>query len=258
MRGVGAISLKGFEGLAERSLWLDAVRAIIALEAVHPRAQQRFVNVWTQRSFGRYIPDEALLIAFLRKVMPPYLGEAVELFRGQQRGDRTGVSWTFSAHIALKFAMFGEQNIDPIDLTLDGPGDRRPRADGVILRAFVPASSIICAPCLLTGFESECIIDPRGMEFETLPAADAAGWIRDELAGALDDLGEIAGCVYAIGSRHGRSADEPLDLLLERAADAGDLEAEALVESGLLHPFLIQILSGLNKPAATSPHVLNH
>ncbi|WP_197031162.1 hypothetical protein [Bradyrhizobium sp. 44] len=59
--------------------------------------------------------------------------------------------------------MFGDQNIDRIDLTLDGPGKRQPRSDGIILQACVPASNIICAPCLLTGLEGEYIIDPRGI-----------------------------------------------------------------------------------------------
>jgi hypothetical protein len=30
----------------------------------------------------------------LRKVMPPYLGGDVDLFRGQRSDDRPGVSWT--------------------------------------------------------------------------------------------------------------------------------------------------------------------
>ncbi|MCK1742225.1 hypothetical protein IVA80_15475 [Bradyrhizobium sp. 139] len=232
--------------MAERKLWREAAKAILALDCIHPRAQRRFVEAWSMVSFSRYVTDGDLFFALLRKVMPPYVGEAVELFRGQRRGDRTGLSWTLSPHIALKFAMLGEENIDPIDLTLDGPGERQPRADGVILQACVPALNIICAPCLLTGLEGEYIIDPRGVEFAAAPAKEAAGWIRDELAGALEDLGSIANCVYAIGNRHGRRPDEQIDGLLKRAADVGDADAEALIGGGLLHPFLIQIVSALN------------
>jgi hypothetical protein len=81
---------------------------------------------------------------------------------GQVRGP-VGVSWTPLPHIALRFGLFGFENEN--------------RADGVVLRANVLAANIISAPAL-QGLGSEYIIDPRGVEFSTEPASEAAAWIR--------------------------------------------------------------------------------
>ncbi len=56
--------------LRERKLWRQAAEAILALDAVHPRAQELFVEVWyfldgARKEFGG---DDDLYFALLRKV----------------------------------------------------------------------------------------------------------------------------------------------------------------------------------------------
>jgi hypothetical protein len=232
-RGVGAISCKGFKFLADRKLWREAARAIVSMDAIHPVAQQRFINAWCRVSFSRYLPADDLFFALLRKIFPPYEGGDEALFRGQRVGDEPGVSWTVAPHIALKFAWFGEENIAPIALALDGP-DKPTRDHAVILSAIVPASAIISAPCLRTTLEGEYIIDPRGLVFGSEPANEAAGWIRDHVMVGLGACAQLSYQISAIGERHGMIEDEPLRDLMARAADCGDEEAQELLSSGIL------------------------
>jgi hypothetical protein len=70
------------------------------------------------------------------------------------------LSRTGSPHIALKFALHGVEDVDPLGVTL---GEVK-EGDGVILRSIVPAANIIGTA------DMEFIIDPRGVEFSTEPS----------------------------------------------------------------------------------------
>jgi hypothetical protein len=154
-----AISPEWLDYLRHHKLWREAAEAILRLDSVHPLARDCFVETWVLTSFGYHL-DEDLLIPFLRKVMPPYRGYDTLLFRGQGRG-RVGVSWTPSPGVALRFALAGFDRQKKV---------KDYRADAVILRAVVPAASIISAPAL-HGVGEECIIDPSGVEFTIEPAS---------------------------------------------------------------------------------------
>jgi hypothetical protein len=178
------ISRKGLINLTREGLWYEAATAIIQLEEVHPRAQDRFLEAWLQGTWmGIHIADldQDLVVAFLRKVLPAYIGFGAILFRGQIRGP-AGMSWTRSPMIALKFAQFGTRHVDPF-ATL---GDARP--DAVVLAAIVPAANIICAPCLHRhgAGQGEYVVDPRGLEFSIEPASEAAVWIEEHMANVLE------------------------------------------------------------------------
>jgi hypothetical protein len=113
-RRAAAISPAGLGELTARKLWQAAAERIIGLDAaVHPAAQARFLEVWCRVPFRKYVTDDALWFTFARKVMPPYTGPAARLYRGQVLGDKLGMSWTRSPHIALKFAWFGTENVVP-------------------------------------------------------------------------------------------------------------------------------------------------
>jgi hypothetical protein len=172
------ISKKGLGNLTRQGLWHEAADAIIRLDTVHPRSRDCFLEAWMQGSFAHHL-DADLAVAFLYKVLPPYLGFDAILFRGQVRG-QVGMSWTCSPNVALKFALFGDRDASWIDLE-----GKEGRADAIILAAIVPAANIICAPCLHGKAEGEYVIDPRGLEFSTEPASEAAVWIREHTASVL-------------------------------------------------------------------------
>jgi hypothetical protein len=70
------------------------------------------------------------------------------------KGNRIGLSWARSPHIALKFALHRVEDVDPVGVAL---GEVK-EGDGV------PAANIIGTA------DMEFIIDPRGVEFSTEPA----------------------------------------------------------------------------------------
>ena len=183
-----AISANGLAQLTRRGLWKLAAQSILELEEVHYRAQQCWLDVWLIGVFcglsngGRPLLERDLTIDLARKVLPPYWGGAVLLYRGQLSTDPIGMSWTWAPMTALKFARehYGR---------FDKSGD-----DAVILRALVPASEIICAPLLQKkkiDFEQEFIIDPRGIEFETQPMTQALSWIGFQTMETIARFGGI-------------------------------------------------------------------
>lgn len=181
------INPKELGGLRRDGRWRNVAEAIIRLDAIHPRARDCFLEAWVGGTWmGIHLDDcldQDLFVAFLRKVLPSYLDFDTLLFRGQVRGP-AGMSWTRSPQVALKFALFGAEDIDPIDAAL---GEAAGCAEGVILAAIVPAANIISAPCLhFDGKgQGEYIVDPRGLEFSIEPATEAVVWIREHAAAVL-------------------------------------------------------------------------
>jgi hypothetical protein len=183
-----AISPAGLGQLTRYKLWHEAAERIVRIDAVHPAAQARFLETWCRVPFRKYVTDDELWFTLARKMMPPYMGPAVRLYRGQILGDKPGMSWTRSPHIALKFAPFGMDSIDPVRLAIDGVPVARVaqcRPDAVVLQALVSATDIICAPCLLGKDEGEYLVDPRCLDVECEPASGAALWIGHRTRAAL-------------------------------------------------------------------------
>jgi hypothetical protein len=183
-----AISLSGFVLIAQHELWHQAAEQILRLDAIHRDAQQRFLRLWTRVPFRNYISDDDLCFAFLRKVLPsppPYDQDQL-LYRGQLKDEPVQPSWARQPHIALKFAWHGLSNVDPIQVAILGPS-KNPRDNAVVLKATVPASSIIYAtPHFDEGREGEFIIDPRGIAVTAEQAEHAAVWIKAETAMLLE------------------------------------------------------------------------
>jgi hypothetical protein len=165
---VKAISTEGLRVLIALDIWGEALRGIIALDAVHPNAQRRFLEAWKRMQFRQSIKGvgDDLFFTGLRKMLPPYHADRyhdgenpVTLYRGQAPDAPIGYSWTAYKPVALRFAAFGfaDPEYDPEEWTID--------EDGMVLTAKVPTSAIICAPWQYDHSERECefIVDPRGI-----------------------------------------------------------------------------------------------
>ena len=152
-----------------RECWPEAMRRVVEAGVAHPETQERFLGLWTRVGWGdtrQLVGDDDLWLAALRILLPRYDGPDAELYRGQRAGDAVGASWTRSYHTALKFALHGDANVDPLRLH---KAHHAARAGGTILRTHADRSAIICAPCLLGHKEGEYILDPR----RCVPAASS-------------------------------------------------------------------------------------
>jgi hypothetical protein len=77
------------------ALWSLAAERILQLDEVHPRAKDRWLDVWVEGTFSRFNLlklDYDLVLSLMRKVLPPYWGGDVVLYRGQVEGDTIGMS----------------------------------------------------------------------------------------------------------------------------------------------------------------------
>jgi hypothetical protein len=136
----------------------EPLREVVKLDKVHPAAQLKFLEQWTKvavwQSLRDGVADDDLWFAALRKLLPPYDGLEMQLYRGQKIGERLGMSWTRSLHIAEKFAQYGTAVYSEIKWA-------KPK-NGHVVSATMH-SEIICAPCLLGHREGEFIVDPRNV-----------------------------------------------------------------------------------------------
>ena len=117
-------------------------------------------KLWPQSMLRRFVGDEALLIAALRVLLPPYDGPPMELWRGQSANEPIGLSWARQHHIAMKFALYGTANVNPLNLHRARTPARR---NAVILHIVADPAIIISAPCLHGMKEGEYILDPRNI-----------------------------------------------------------------------------------------------
>jgi hypothetical protein len=170
-----------FNGLGREKLWREFFVRVGELPSVHPAVQNDFLDMWRQH-FGwmlrsYMLKDDAVLLGGLWKLLPPYAGPPIDLWRGQLRGEPVGVSWTSSSLVARKFALYGTRLLELCDACGDfsetilaADVARRgltPRANAVVLAARqVTTAHIVCAPCLHGyDYEDEYVVDPRGASY---------------------------------------------------------------------------------------------
>ena len=165
-RRVAAISADGFGLLYKHGILAEGMRQVGEIENPHPRAQQRFLELWAEDSalFRELTCDDSAFFAGLRVLLPRYEGPPVTLYRGQLADDPLGVSWTSDFVVALKFTLYGIANIPPgvHDFTKSIKG-LTPRRNAAMVRATMQSGQIISAPCLHGHKEGEYIVDPRGL-----------------------------------------------------------------------------------------------
>lgn len=100
---------------------------------ISPELKEAFHLLWIER--GRFIreqfADDLRLLCLLRALFPPYSGDGMILFRGENaerfESNRLGLCWTPKIKIAQMF----------------GSGLNACGAGGILLKAFVPASAIL-------------------------------------------------------------------------------------------------------------------
>ena len=146
-----------FDAIGELELtgtWRQALVAVSRLQAVPPATRDTFLVIW--KDHGDHIRseanDDAALIAGLRRLLPPYTGGPMVLYRGCSAWNRRrrtyGMSWTASREVAEGFAE-GMWRIF--------------QGGSVVLAVEAPPDSIICALALLDNSygEDEYLVDRR-------------------------------------------------------------------------------------------------
>jgi hypothetical protein len=176
---------QSFKELNRGECWREFFIRVAQTPSINPVAQENFLVWWSQLGWvvrGHQIKDDDVLLNGLWKLLPPYTGAPIDLYRGQGRDEKIGASWTSSLMVARKFARYGTKLLemyddhgDPSPEILEAEVRRKgltARTDAVVLTARqVTADHIICAPCLHGhDYEDEYIMDPRGLAVSTLDA----------------------------------------------------------------------------------------
>lgn len=160
---ITALRLDGLGRLSRHKCWREAMQAISEIDTdAHPDAQMMFLKSWVRVpwQFERELCGDDIFIGALRKLTPAYRGPAITLYRGQLKDKPVGLSWTRSLHVGIKFALYGDANVDPHNMHR---AKRPPRTGALVLAADVTPDAIISAPCLHGFKEGEFIVDPRAV-----------------------------------------------------------------------------------------------
>jgi hypothetical protein len=186
-----AISPRGLRLLTAYGIWPQAMRAIVEIGNVHPRAQRRFLQSWVDcdgYAVRALTGDDELYFRALRVIMPPYCGPARVLYRGQLAGMWTGVSWSTNFMVAQGYGFSGVYDHwtpelveraakallacpfrTPPHLMLRPLPNRRP----IILKAKMRGEILAKLPERRGDFRhDEYLCDPRNVSFEVFEAAD--------------------------------------------------------------------------------------
>lgn len=162
------LSPSGLGLLTRHKVWPEAMRRVVELGTAHPLAQQRHLDIWMRVGWTlrQFVDDDDLFFAGLRILLPRYDGPSMPHYRGQLANEPVGVSWSRGYYNALKFALYGLDNVDPRRLhpAYRGPVPKPTREGTVVLMTEAQTAQIICAPCLLGEAEGEHILDPRGLK----------------------------------------------------------------------------------------------
>jgi hypothetical protein len=139
-------------------IWPQAWRRVINIkEDLSDDVRDFFLQAWFRN--GSHLRQECggglLLIMALRKVMPPYTGNGMTLYRGETAANRKrrtyGVCWSANKSIARQHAERGDC--------------RGAEGGSVLLQADVPASAIITHIGATDGhIEEEYLVDRRCLQ----------------------------------------------------------------------------------------------
>jgi hypothetical protein len=125
---------------------------------IDPGLRKHFVSFWVNHADDlRAELTRAEAIRFARAIFEPYQGEALTLYRGENREwarRAPSISWTTDLDIARAFAHRSARNH---------------RSGGLVLRASVPAERII-ADLTAHGYSDECeyLVDTRRLPVSIL------------------------------------------------------------------------------------------
>lgn len=138
--------------ITSRSEWATIAQRLLAgRQPAFPT--EVFDTYWIEAGhrIREQVADDAVLAAMLRKVLKPYTGPGVTLYRGENiarwRAGTVGFAWTPELEVAEMF----------------GAGLNAIRSGGVLLRAAFEPSAIICGPNAHSSYlqEGQYTIDPN-------------------------------------------------------------------------------------------------
>ena len=138
------------EGLTESASWGEVVAQVLG-GGPTPWGNEEFGTYWivAGHRIREQVANDRVLIQFLRRVLPPYRGSPVVLFRGESRerflAGKVGLSWSKDQAIAEMFA-----------------GGLNSIGGGLVLRAVFDPEGVIAEPnahSLYLG-EHQYTVDP--------------------------------------------------------------------------------------------------
>ena len=114
-----------------------------AAPEISPQIKSTFQQVWLEhKQLARHIGKPSLVRRALQRLLPPYSGPAVTLYRGATlKGWREGVSWTASIDIARSFLL--EPDVAKSLHALNS-FNGNPANIPVIVKTLAPPEAIIC------------------------------------------------------------------------------------------------------------------
>lgn len=126
--------------------------SLLSKQKLPTEMMSQFGTYWIEAGhhMREQIGDDRLLVCLLRHLLPPYEGEAIELFRGENR-DRwksgaIGLAWSANAETARMF----------------GSGLNAVSSGGVLLKAHFEPEAVISGPNAHSKYlgESQFTVDP--------------------------------------------------------------------------------------------------
>lgn len=146
------MALDQFRAIKEQGHWAAYAVTLLSERKLPAETMDQFGTYWIEAGhhMREQIADTRLLVCLLRRLLPPYEGKAIELFRGENR-DRwkngaIGLAWSADAETARMFAS---------GLNAVGSG-------GVLLKARFEPDAIISGPNAHSNYlgESQFTVDP--------------------------------------------------------------------------------------------------
>lgn len=146
------MSLNKFRMVKEQGQWAEYAMSLLSEQKLTSETVDQFGTYWIEAGhhIREQIGNDRLLVCLLRHLLPPYEGEAIELFRGENR-DRwkcgaIGLAWSANADTARMF----------------GSGLNAVGSGGVLLKAQFEPKAIIGGPNAHSKYlgESQFTVDP--------------------------------------------------------------------------------------------------
>ncbi len=143
------------EELTESAAWRVTVAQVLGGGPTLPWGHEDFCTYWivAGHRIREQVANDRVLVQFLRKVLPPYRGASLVLFRGESRerfsAGKIGLSWSKHRAIAEMFA-----------------GGLNSHGGGLVLRAAFAPEAIIAAPSAHSVYlgEHQYTVDPSAAE----------------------------------------------------------------------------------------------
>ena len=146
------MTLEHFRAIKEEGGWGAYAAFLLSEPQLPPAVIAQFGTYWIEAGhhLREQIADDHLLVLLLRRLLPPYEGGSIELFRGENRNrwekQIIGLAWTENIDTAR---MFG-RGLNAVD------------AGGVLLRARFEPEVIISGPNSHSNYlgEKQFTVDP--------------------------------------------------------------------------------------------------